>query len=129
MIAEFTRQHLAFRVERRMGAADVVEILALASLAHGALRADNGPEFIARALKQWASEHDTLQVLTPRASPGTTSSSRSLHNCMRDELLDDTVFDDVDHARKLISAWFHRYNEEHPHSTLGWLPPNTYARQ
>lgn len=42
MIAEFTRQHLAFRVERRMGAADVVEMLALAALAHGALRADNG---------------------------------------------------------------------------------------
>ena len=42
---------------------------------------------------------------------------------MRDELLDDTVFDDVDHARELISAWSHRYNEEHPHSALGWLPP------
>ena len=63
LIDEFTRQHLAFRVERRMGAADVIEMLDLAVLAHGApqvLRADNGPEFIAAAVGRWASEHDTL---------------------------------------------------------------------
>ena len=45
VIDEFTRQHLAFRVERRMGAVDVIEMLDLAVLAHGApqvLRADNG---------------------------------------------------------------------------------------
>ena len=48
---------------------------------------------------------------------------------MRDELLDDTVLDDVDHARELIFAWSHRYIEDHPYRALGWLPPNTYARQ
>ena len=67
-VDEFTRQHLAFRVERRMGAADVIETLDLAVLAHGApqvLRADNGPEFIAGALGRWASEHDTLQAFIP----------------------------------------------------------------
>lgn len=68
VIDEFTRQHLAFRVERRMGAVDVIEMLDLAVLAHGApqaLRADNGPEFIAAAVGRWASEHDTLQALIP----------------------------------------------------------------
>ena len=47
-VDEFTRQHLAFRVERRMGAADVIDMLDLAVLAHGApqvLRADNGGVF------------------------------------------------------------------------------------
>lgn len=33
------------------------------------------------------------------------------------------------HARTLIGAWSQRYNEEHPHSALGWLSPNQYARQ
>ena len=33
------------------------------------------------------------------------------------------------HARTLIGAWSRRYNEEHPHSALGWLSPNQYARQ
>ena len=64
VVDEFTRQHLAFRVERRMGAADVIEMLDLAALTHGApqvLRADNGPEFIAAGVGRWDSEHDTLQ--------------------------------------------------------------------
>ena len=72
VIDEFTRQHLAFRVERRMGAADVIKMLDLAILAHGApqvLRADNGPEFIAGAVGRWASEHDTLQAFIPPGQP------------------------------------------------------------
>ena len=73
VIDEFTRQHLAVRVERRMGAADVIDMHDLAAVAHGApqvLRADNGPEFIAAAQARWASEHDTLQAFIPQASRG-----------------------------------------------------------
>ena len=68
VIDEFTRQHLAFRVERRMGAVDVIEMLDLAVLAHGApqvLRADNGPEFIAAAVGRWASEHADWCLVAP----------------------------------------------------------------
>ena|GEM_PF-3344983 len=74
IIDEFTRQHLALRVERRMGAVDVIEMLDLAVLARGApqvLRADNGPEFIVAAVGRWASDHDTLSKHSyPRASLG-----------------------------------------------------------
>ena len=72
VIDEFTRQHLAFRVERRMGAVDVIEMRDLAALACGApqvLRADNGPEFIAAAVGRWVSEHDTLQAFIPPGQP------------------------------------------------------------
>ena len=48
---------------------------------------------------------------------------------MRDELLEDNMFAGLDHARPLIAAWSRRYNEEHPHSALGWFSPNQYARQ
>ena len=46
-----------------------------------------------------------------------------------DELLEDNMFEDLDHARALISGWSRRYNEEYPHSALDWLSPNQYARQ
>ena len=132
VVDEFTRQHLALRVERRMGAVDVIEMLDLAVLTHGApqvLRADNGPEFIAAAQARWASEHDTLQAFIPPGQPWLGGFVESLHNRMRDELLEDNMFEDLDHARALISAWSRRYNEEYPHSALGWLSPNQYARQ
>ena len=72
VIDEFTRQHLALRVEWRMGAVDVIEMRDLAALACGApqvLRADNGPEFIAAAVGRWVSEHDTLQAFIPPGQP------------------------------------------------------------
>ena len=132
VVDEFTRQHLALRVERRMGAVDVIEMLDLAALTHGApqvLRADNGPEFIAAAMGRWANEHDTLQAFIPPGQPWHNGFVESLHNRMRDELLEDNMFEGLDHARALIGAWSHRYNEEHPHSALDWLSPNQYARQ
>ena len=107
VIDEFTRQHLAFRAERRMGAADVIEMLDLAVLAHGApqvLKADNGPEFIAEAVGRWASEHDTLQAFIPPGQPWHNGFVESLHNRMRDELLEDNMFEDLNHARALIGA-------------------------
>ena len=48
---------------------------------------------------------------------------------MRDELLEGNIFEDRDHARNLIAVWLRRYNEEHPHSALGWLSLNQCARQ
>ena len=101
VIDEFTRQHLALRVERRMGAADVIEMLDLAVLTHGTpqvLRADNGPEFIAAAMGGWASEHDTLQAFIPPGQPWLGGFVESLHNRMRDELLEDNMFEDLSPA-------------------------------
>ncbi len=132
LIDEFTRQHLAFCVERRMGAADVIDMRDLAALTHGApqvLRPDNGPEFIAAAMGRWANEHDTLQAFIPPGQPWLGGFVESLHNRMRDELLEDNMFEDLNHARALIGAWSRRYNEEHPHTALGWLSPNQYTRQ
>ena len=78
---------------------------------------------------RWASEHDTLQAFIPPGQPWLGGFVESLHNRMRDELLEDNMFEDLNHARTLIGAWSQRYNEEHPHSALGWLSPNQYARQ
>ena len=82
VIDEFTRQHLAFRVERRMGAADVIEMLDLAVRAHGApqiLRADNGPEFIAGAVGRWYNTrrpHLSLGGITPQQAENQHTTTR-----------------------------------------------------
>ena len=83
----------------------------------------------AAAVGRWASEHDTLQAFIPPGQPWLGGFVESLHNRMRDELLEDNMFEDLNHARTLIGAWSRRYNEEHPHIALGWLSPNQYARQ
>mgnify|MGYP000954515933 len=93
------------------------------------LCSDNEPEFITAASACWASEHDTLHAFIPPGQPWHNGFVESLHNRMRNELLEDSMFEDLNHARALIGAWSQRYNEEHPHSALGWLSPNQYTHQ
>ena len=86
----------------------MIDMRDLAVLTHGApqvLRADNGPEFIAAAVGCWASEHDTLQAFIPPGQPWLGGFVESLHNRMRDDLLEDNMFEDLGHARALIGAW------------------------
>lgn len=46
---------------------------------------------------------------------------------MRDELLNETMFRDMAHARSAIRAWAADYNEERPHSALGYQTPKAFA--
>ncbi|WP_448749219.1 hypothetical protein [Actinomyces sp.] len=48
---------------------------------------------------------------------------------MRDELLEDNMFETVDHACALIEARCQRCNEEQPYGAPSWLSLNQYARQ
>ena len=73
------------------------------------LRADNGPEFIAAAVGRWASEHDTLQAFIPPGQPWHNGFVESLHNRMRDELLEDNMFEDLNHARSSPVEWCNRF--------------------
>ena len=47
---------------------------------------------------------------------------------MRDEVLNETLFRSLAHARAVLAAWRRDYNEERPHSELGWMTPCTYTR-
>ena len=131
VIDEFTREHLGFRVDRSLAAKDVLEMLDVLVCERGApkiLRMDNGPEFISHALAGWASEHDTVQAFAPPGQPWHNGFVESLHNRMRDELFEDNLFDDLEHARSMIQWWSQRYNHEHPHSALGYRSPAAFAQ-
>lgn len=51
----------------------------------------------------------------------------SFNGRMRDELLNESLFFGLDHARIRISAWVDDYNQRRPHSALGYIPPAAYA--
>ncbi len=53
--------------------------------------------------------------------------AESFNARLRDELLNETLFRSLGHARRLIDAWRHDYNHHRPHSKLGWLTPADYA--
>ena len=51
----------------------------------------------------------------------------SFNGRMRDELLNETLFFGLDHAREKIAAWADDYNHRRPHSALAYRTPAAYA--
>lgn len=134
IVDEFTREHIAFKAGRTITATDVVELLDVAALQRDTrprvIRMDNGPECISTTLKTWVAEDSTTtQHFIPPGQPWHNGFVESFHNRLRDELLEQELFDNVTHLEKSLTHWSHRYNTYHPHSSLGYIPPEEYANQ
>ena len=96
VVDEFTRECLALEVERRMKAKDVVAILTWLEAKHGApgaIRSDNGPEFIARAVRRngWLTRKVGPLYIAP-GSPWENGYSESFNSRMKAEFADREVF-------------------------------------
>jgi putative transposase len=84
---------------------------------------DNGPEFIANALKKWAEQNNiTLQFIEP-GSPTQNAYIERVNKTYRTEILDVYVFDTMVQLREITEAWRKKYNTKRPHESLGGIPP------
>jgi putative transposase len=132
IIDEFTREALATDVERSITADMVVASLdRLAGLRGNPayLRFDNGPEFIAGVVADWAKDHGAEFVFNDPGSPWQNAWVESFNGRLRDELLNGERFDSLLEARVVINDWRHDYNSNRPHSSLGNLTPAAHAAQ
>jgi len=130
LIDEYTRECLALEVERSMTALEVIEVLAQVLLIRGApghIRSDNGPEFIAAAMRKYL---ETVGVGTLYIEPGApweNGYAESFHGRLRDELLNGEDFVDLREAKVLAASWQNDYNHRRPHSSLGYRTPAAFA--
>ena len=126
VIDEFSRECLTIRVERRLNARIVLEVLADLFLTHGPpqhIRSDNGPEFIATALRAWLGRLGVKTLFIEPGSPWENGYCESFNSKLRDELLAREIFYDLREAKTLIEWWREHYNTLRPHSSLGYRPP------
>ncbi len=126
LIDEYTREALAIRVKRRLNAQDVLETLADAMIARGTpahIRSDNGPEFVAKALRQWLGAVGTQTAYIEPGSPWENGYCESFNSKLRDELLNGEIFYSLREAEVLIEAWRRHDNTSRPHSALVYRPP------
>jgi transposase InsO family protein len=132
VLDEYTRECLTIHVARSISSRQVIGVLEWLFLLHGApghLRSDNGPEFIAYALKQWLQDrHCNTLYITP-GSPWENPFIESFNGTFRSECLDRWVFADGREAQMVIEQWRQVYNHRRPHSSLGYLPPAAFAEQ
>ena len=95
MIDEYTRECLALRVERRLGSMQVIEVLADVMLERGIpehIRSDNGPEFIAKELRQWLAAVRAKTLYIEPGSPWENGYCESFNGKLRDEYLNGEIF-------------------------------------
>jgi transposase InsO family protein len=126
VVDEFTREALAIRVARKLGAAEVIDVLADLFLARGVpahIRSDQGPEFVAEAVKGWIAGVGAATAFIEKASPWENGYVESFNGKLRDGLLDCEVFNTLREAQVLIERWRWHYNAVRPHSALGYRPP------
>jgi len=90
------------------------------------LRVDNGPEFIAFILEQWCKDHDIELVFIQKGKPHQNGYIERFNRTYREEILDNYAFENLQEARSLTEAWMWVYNNERPHSSLGYLSPRKY---
>jgi transposase InsO family protein len=126
VVDEFTREALAIRVARKLTSTEVIDTLADLFIARGApahIRSDQGPEFVAEAVKGWIAGVGSQTAYIEKASPWENGYVESFNGKLRDELLNGEVFNTLREAQVLIEEWRRHYNRVRPHSSLGYRPP------
>ena len=130
LVDDCTRECLAIEVDTNLPGARVVRVLERVARERGqpaALVSDNGPEFTGKALDQWAYGRGVkLHFITP-GKPTENAYIESFNDKFRKECLNDHWFVDLPDSQGKIESWRRDYNEQRPHSSLGYRTPREYA--
>lgn len=126
ILDEFSRECLAMVPQRRFRSDDVLAVLSDLFIEHGPpehIRSDNGPEFAAKAVRQWLEKVGVRTLFIEPGSPWENGYIESFNARLRDELLNGEIFYTLEEVRVITGWWREHYNKIRPHSALGYRPP------
>ena len=90
---------------------------------------DNGTEFTSMAILRWSQDRGIDWHYIAPGKPTQNGFIESFNGSFRDECLNETLFSSLAEARERIGAWKEDYNTHRPHSSLGNITPNEFARK
>ena len=108
---------------------DLVEILNQVVAWRGApeyIRCDNGPELISKHLKTWSEKNCVKIRFIQPGKPTQNGVIERLNGTLRVECLNLEWFQDLEHLNDKLQEWWHIYNQERPHSSIGYQTPNQF---
>ncbi len=120
IIGEFSRECLTIRVKRKLNSTDVIDALTDLFILRGApsyIRSDNGPEFVALAVRDWIAAVGARTLYIGPGSPWENGYCESFNGQMRDELLNREIFYSLREAQIIIEEWRKHYNTK-PFSSI-----------
>ena len=125
-----TRECLALEVDTSFASRRVTRVLEQIIRERGvpqSIRCDNGPELTSRHFLAWSIEHGIELLHIQPGKPMQNGRLESFNGKLREECLRVSWFQNLFDARSKITAWRVEYNEERPHSSLGYRTPREFA--
>lgn len=132
IVDDATHEAVAIVPEHAIGGNHLTRILDAICSQRGTptiIRTDNGPEFVGKAMLNWAHRRGVSLRLIEPGKPNQNAYVESFNGRLRDECLNEHWFMSITHARTVIEAWRQEYNDERPKKSLGGLTPAQYAKQ
>lgn len=126
ILYEFTHECLGIKIARKLKSADVIDALTDLFILRGIpdhVRSNNGPEFIADAVRDWITAVGSNTAFITPGSPWENGFIESFNARLRDELLNGEIFYTLKEARIVIENWQRHYNTIRPHASLGYRAP------
>lgn len=132
IVDDFSRECPAIAVDSSISGQRVVRVLEELSQCTGlpqVLVLDNGPEFTSKAMLCWAEERGVKLHFIDPGKPRQNAFIESFNGKFRDECLNQHWFKELEEAKRMIEEWRKDYNLARPHSSLGYLPPETFRQK
>jgi len=132
VVDAYTRECLALEVDTSFASRRVTRVLEGIVAERGvpqAIRCDNGPELTCRHFLAWCIDRKIELVHIQPGRPMQNGRVESFNGRMREECLNVSWFGNLFEARGKIEVWRREYNEERPHSSLGYRTPEEFARE
>lgn len=126
IVDEHTRELLALEAATSFKSLRVQSVLQQLFERRGApkfLRSDNGSEFISRSLAVFLLRSGTESRFIKPGSPWQNGFAESFMSRIRADLLDVEVFHNLTDAQVKLAIYRRFYNEQRPHSSLGYRTP------
>ncbi len=131
IVDNFSRVSPAIEVDFSLTGRRVVKVLERVIARYGnpqVIKCDNGPEFISKALDEWAYRNGVKLEFSRPGKPTDNAYIESFNGRFRQECLDQHWFETLEEARKKIEQWREEYNETRPHSALGNKTPEAFKK-
>lgn len=122
ILDDFNREGLAIEVDFSLPARCLEQVMEWRGRP-GAIRMDNGPEYVSHTLVSWAEKQGITLIYTPSGNPQQNAYIERYNRTVRQEWLEQHLFERIQDVQEVATQWLWTYNHDRPNmGNSGFTP-------